>query len=40
MGRQGVLAQLNVYYRALGIYEDELIHPDLPTPSDSVQIPE
>lgn len=40
MGRQDVLAQLNDYYRTLGIYEDELIHPDLPTPSDSVQIPE
>ena len=31
MGRQDVLAQLNDYYRTLGIYEDELIHPDLPT---------
>ena len=40
MGRQDVLAQLNDYYHTLGIYEDELIHPDLPTPSDSVQIPE
>uniref|UniRef100_UPI003FD75F77 DUF2723 domain-containing protein n=1 Tax=Alistipes putredinis TaxID=28117 RepID=UPI003FD75F77 len=40
MGRQDVLAQLNDYYRTLGIYENELIHPDLSTPSDSVQIPE
>ena len=37
---QPVLAQLNDYYRTLGIYENELIHPDLSTPSDSVQIPE
>ena len=40
MGRQDVLAQLNDYYRTLGIYENELIPPDLSPPSDSVQIPE
>ena len=40
MGSQDVRAKLNDSYRTLGSYEDELIHHDLPTPSDSVQIPE
>ena len=44
LAAQGWLLEKCTYgtytYRTLGIYENELIHPDLSTPSDSVQIPE
>lgn len=38
-GRQEVVKRLNDYYRTLGAQEEELIHPDLPAPTDSVQLP-
>ncbi|MDE5707018.1 MAG: DUF2723 domain-containing protein, partial [Alistipes sp.] len=39
-GRNEAVARLNDYYRTLGALEEELIHPDWSTSTDSVRLPE